>query len=125
MAINRQDPTVSYNELFMNYLFHKVDVLAQYPNVIGAIAASQVIHERESTLAAPVIRAVVRDLKAYIKLKASLTGQRIIPVGVQAADITTTATPQVQYFAAGEPAERVDFYCVRFRHRSILFDAHE
>jgi hypothetical protein len=101
----------------MNYLFTKIDILTRYPNIVGVIAASQVIHERESTLAAPVIRAVVRDLKAYIRLKASLTGQRIIPVGVQAADVTTTALSQAQYFTAGDVKERVDFYCVG--HRSV------
>lgn len=116
MAVNRHAPSTSYNPTFMDYLFHKLDTLAQYPNVIGIIAASEVIHDRESTLAAPIIRAVVRDLKAYSQLKASLSGQRILPVGVQAADIMTTASSQLQYFTAGEPEARVDFYCVGNRY---------
>lgn len=86
--------------------------MAAYPNTIGAIPANGIINNRPSTVAAEPIRAVVRDVKQYMKLKNDSTGQRILPVGVSASDVATYRKTQFQYFSAGRRDEAIDYYCV-------------
>ena len=87
-----------------------------YSNILGVIADSETIDSRQNTRAAPFIRALVRDLKRYMRVQISINNQRILPVGVQAADMMTLALPQVMYMTAGSPEERVDFYCHKNYH---------
>lgn len=101
----------------MSHFFNVADILSAYPNCIGLIAGNEIINNRNTLRAAPVVRAVVRDLKRYLRLKHAVTGQRILPVGYSAADARGLERPTRDYLAAGEEAERLDFWSVSIRHK--------
>ena len=63
-----------------------------------------------SVTAAPVIRAVVRDLKKYMGLKNEVIEQRVLPVGYSAADVRELNKASLDYLSAGDEASRVDFW---------------
>jgi 1,3-beta-glucanosyltransferase GAS5 len=57
--------------------------------------------------AAPYVKAIVRDMKAYIKKHL----KRAIPVGYSAADVASNRMQMAEYLNCGDNAdERVDFY---------------
>ena len=110
-GIEDLDSQKIYSKSLLESYFKKVDLLAVYSNILGVIADSETIDSLQNTRAAPCIRALVSDLKRYMRVQVSINNQRILPVGVQAADMMTLAIPQVMYMTAGSPEERVDFYC--------------
>lgn len=106
-------PHDSYTTENMSHFFRTADVLSAYPNCLGLIAGNEIINNRQSLCSAPVIRAVVRDVKRYLRLKSQMTGQRVLPVGYSAADVRNLEQPTRDYLAAGDEAERIDFWSVR------------
>ncbi|KAI0010512.1 Glucanosyltransferase-domain-containing protein [Xylariaceae sp. FL0662B] len=108
-AIDREAPFESYTADLLHRHFKTVDCMAAYPNTLGLVAANEVINSIPSTAAAPVVRAVVRDVKRYMGLAAAW-GQRVLPVGVSSADVRSLLKPQFDYFGAGSDAEGIDFY---------------
>lgn len=106
------DPLGSYNAENLSHYFRAADALAAYPNCLGLIAANEVINDFHSANAAPVIRAVVRDLKRYLRLKHEVTGQRILPVGYSASAVMSLEGSTRDYLAAGDEASRIDFWSV-------------
>ena len=84
--------------------------MASFPNTLGLLAANTVINGDTTLPAAPVIRAVVRDLKKYMSMRHRLTGQRVLPIGYNAA--TTSARDQtiLEYLSLGDQA--IDFWTV-------------
>lgn len=97
----------------MSHFFKTADVLAAYPNSLGIIPGITIINDVSTIHAAPVIRAVVRDLKRYLTLKHEVTGQRVLPVGYDAADVRSIERPTREYLAAGAEGSRIDFWAVR------------
>jgi hypothetical protein len=67
--INRLDSQSSYNPASVSVFFRTVDAMAIFPNTLGIIAASQVVNNPASSSAAPVIRAIIRDLKIYMQIQ--------------------------------------------------------
>ncbi|TKA83596.1 hypothetical protein B0A55_00400 [Friedmanniomyces simplex] len=87
--------------------FHLVRELSQYSNVLGFVVTGHIINRRHATKMAEVLRACIRDTKAFLHF---LQRNRHIPVGVSACDVREFVIPQLRYFSAGAPSERADFF---------------
>lgn len=113
-SINRAEPLKSYHEPSMKEYFQTVDMMAQYPNTLGMLAGNEVINGQSSLKCAPVIRAVIRDLKRYMKLRNEANGQRILPIGYTHADVGLMDTTVLDFLSQGDPASSIDFWTVSF-----------
>jgi hypothetical protein len=82
-----------------------VSQTAKHLNVLG-YSISQVVHTATSTKLAPLHRAAVRDTKLFLQK----SGSRPIPVGAGLAAGQMNRRQTMRFMAAGEAAERVDFY---------------
>ncbi|CAN6644773.1 1,3-beta-glucanosyltransferase Gas5p [Trichomonascus vanleenenianus] len=106
-SINRANPAPSYNAAYLQTVFATIDAFKGYDNVLGFFAANEVINSANTTSAAPYVKAVVRDMKAYIKKQC----KRKIPVGYSAADVSENRWEQMQYFNCGEEDDaRLDMF---------------
>lgn len=105
-AINRANPTCSYNAFYLKNVFDVSDAFSKYDNTLGYFAGNEVINDEKTTGAAKFTKAVIRDLKAYIKNHS----QRQVPVGYSAADIKTNRKEQIEYFTCGDAASAADFW---------------
>jgi hypothetical protein len=85
--------------------------MASFPNVLGALVTEHLINNLDSEGCAPVMRAVVRDLKQYMDLKHRLSGQRPLPVGFGGGSYKYDRKI-VDYMTAGDRASCVDFWTV-------------
>ena len=112
MCIIRNTPYESYKAETMNSFFQTVDIMTQYPNVLGILAAHLLINNDASKYCAPVISAVVRDLKRYMKLRNDIFGQRILPVGYGGATTNDRDRAVVNYLSSGDDQHRIDFWTV-------------
>ena len=86
--------------------------MASFPNVLGALIAEHLINDSDSEKCAPVIRAVVRDLKHHMQLKHRLYGQRHLPVGFGGGQYKYDRKV-LDYMTAGDRDSCVDFWTVR------------
>jgi 1,3-beta-glucanosyltransferase GAS5 len=120
-AIQRNAPLESYTPSLLQHYFKSLDCMAQYDNTLGLIVANEVINSIPSTPAANVVRAVTRDVKKYMAIAAELTGQRILPVGVSAAQVMQIIKPQFEFLTGGNPEEALDFYSVSYREADPEF----
>lgn len=111
-AINRADPYGSYHSTAMTEYFQTVKAMAEYPNTLGLLAGNGIINSPSNQNAAPIIKAVVRDLKRYMKLQNTATGQRILPIGYTAAGIDLLDTTVLKYLSLGNLANSIDFWTV-------------
>lgn len=106
-SIARNDAKCSYNTMYLNEVLASVNHLAQYDNVLGFFAGNEVINDEESTSAATYVKAVVRDIKTFIKNKKL----RSIPVGYSAADIEENRLETAHFFNCGDDEmARVDMF---------------
>jgi hypothetical protein len=106
-SINRDDPSGSYNAVYLHSVFATIDAFAKYPNTMAFFSGNEVIHDhRNTTLAAPYVKATDRDMRAYIKARK----YRKIPVGYSAADVSTNRQQTADYFSCGTEDERSDFF---------------
>lgn len=112
-AINRLDAYGSYHPTAMAEFFQTVDIMAQYPNTLGLLAGVAIMNSNISQKAAPVVKAVVRDLKRYMKMHNAANNQRILPVGYAAATVEQLDTRALDYLSLGDPASSIDFWTVR------------
>ena len=111
-AINRIDPYNSYHGTAMTEFFQTVNIMAQYPNTLGLLAGVGLVNSKATEKAAPVVKAVVRDLKRYMKLQNIACGQRILPIGYTAATLDQLDTAVLDYVSLGDPASSIDFWTV-------------
>ncbi|MCJ1432647.1 beta-glucanosyltransferase [Xylographa pallens] len=106
-SINRQDPAPSYNAVYLQSIFATIDAFAKYSNTLAFFSGNEVINETTaSTVTAPYIKAVTRDMKQYIGDR----GYRQIPVGYSAADVTTNRYETAEYMNCGTDDQRSDFF---------------
>lgn len=106
-SIARDDGECSYNTMYLNEVLATVKLMAKYNNTLGYFAANEVINDDESTGVAPYVKAVVRDMKTFIKN----TGLRKIPVGYSAADVKENRLETAHYFNCGDDEmARVDMF---------------
>ncbi|GME89843.1 hypothetical protein B5S28_g160 [[Candida] boidinii] len=104
-AISRINPGCSYNADYLQHIFAVVDEFSQYNNTLGFFAGNEVVNDVDSLYTAPYIKAVVRDLKKYIKAR----DYRSIPVGYSAADVAEVRVELAHYLNCGNDTDaRVD-----------------
>jgi hypothetical protein len=111
-CIRRTNPLASYTPETVGHFFQKIDVMARFPNTLGCLIADHLINNTTSELCAPVITAVVRDLKKYMTLRHRASGQRILPVGLGGAEYKDNLKV-VSYLTTGDESSRIDFWTVR------------
>ena len=112
-AINRVAPYESYNYTNIASYFKTVDEMAKYPNTLGLLVADELVMDQSSFSSAPVIKAVVRDLKKYMNLKHKATKQRVLPIGYNVGSIVgPTSSMLLSYLAGGDSESSVDFWAV-------------
>ncbi|KAJ2965708.1 hypothetical protein NQ176_g10486 [Zarea fungicola] len=105
-SINRADPAPSYNAAYLQSIFATVSEFAKYKNTLAFFSGNEVISKINETYNAPYIKAVTRDLRAYIKAQAS----RPIPVGYSAADVSENRLETALYMNCGPDEVRSDFF---------------
>jgi len=108
-SLNRKDEESiqrSYNDVYLQSIFATVDVFAKYDNTLLFYSANEVINDEATSFAAPYVKAVTRDLRAYIKSR----GYRSIPVGYSAADVEVNRFQMAQYMNCGPDEVRSDFF---------------
>lgn len=105
-ALNRADPHPSYNDVYLQYIFATVEMFAQYDNTLAFFSGNEVINDGPSSKAAPYVKAVTRDLRAYLRAR----NLRHVPVGYSAADVDTNRLEMAEYMNCGSEEERSDFF---------------
>lgn len=106
-SIARDDGKCSYNTMYLNEVLATVLKMAKYDNTLGYFAANEVINDDESTKVARYVKAVVRDMKTFIKNRKL----RLIPVGYSAADVAENRLETAMYFNCGDDEmARVDMF---------------
>ncbi|KAG5417866.1 gel1 [Candida metapsilosis] len=106
-SITRVDPKCSYNSDYLQEVFASAQAFAQYNNTLGFFAGNEVINDGPSLQAAPYVKAVVRDLKTFLKNRS----YRAIPVGYSAASVAEYRLSSGLYFNCGDnDLARIDMY---------------
>jgi len=105
-AINRDYPEGSYNDVYLQHVFATIDVFKGYTNTLGFFSGNEVVNNANNTAAATVVKAVTRDMKAYIKKQS----KRTIPVGYSAADVAENRRQMADFMNCGSNDERSDFF---------------
>ncbi|KAF2165358.1 glycoside hydrolase family 72 protein [Zasmidium cellare ATCC 36951] len=112
--INRLDPRNSYNSDTMAGLFQIIDAMSTFPNTLGVFAAYDLINNPESLQCAPIVAAVVRDVKRYMAIKHRTVGRRILPIGcggnINANAIDNTV---MRYLSSQDLESRIDFWACK------------
>ena len=96
----------------MASFFKTVDLMASFPNTLGLLVASALVNNDATMPAAAVIKAVVRDLKQYMRLKHDAEGQRVLPIGYSAATGGARDGRLLNYLTAGSDGAGLDFWTV-------------
>lgn len=106
-SITRSNADCSYNTDYLQEVFATVSEFAQFDNTLGFFAGNEVINDGPSLEAAPYVKAVVRDMKTFIKNR----NFRTIPVGYSAASVNELRLPTGLYFNCGDDEmARIDMY---------------
>lgn len=111
-VIKRLDPYTSYHRPAMDDFFQTVRMMSSYPNTLGLLVASKLVNDRDTEKAAPVAKAVVRDLKRYMKRQYEAHHQRILPIGYDAATTDNRDMTVLNYLSLGDRASSIDFWTV-------------
>lgn len=97
----------SYNTMYLNEVFATMTMMSQYNNTLGFFAANEVINDVDTTPAATVVKAVVRDMKNFQRGN----NLPLIPVGYSAADVESNRLESALFFNCGDDdMARVDMY---------------
>jgi hypothetical protein len=110
-CISRVDPE-SYNPDNMTSFFKRVDTMARFPNTLGLLVSSELINSDETMPIAAILKAVVRDLKKYMKIQNGAHGQRVLPLGYQAATAQVRDQEVLEYLTAVGGESSLDFWAV-------------
>ncbi|KAF3940499.1 hypothetical protein ABW19_dt0206611 [Dactylella cylindrospora] len=105
-SISRDNPALSYNEVYLQHVFGTMDVFSQYPHTMAYFAGNEVVNNETNTAAATYVKATVRDMKAYQTARRL----RAVPIGYSAADVAQNRQLIAEYMNSGPDAERVDFH---------------
>ncbi|KAK4565832.1 hypothetical protein LTR86_003681 [Recurvomyces mirabilis] len=97
-----------YNAETMISNFRLVEELAAHPNVLGFVVSGSSMNTVRDTKVAEVLRACIRDTKAFLHAR----GKRAVPVGATVSDLAMLRLPFLQYISSGPPAERADFAAI-------------
>ena len=72
-SLNRADNAsiaLSYNDVYLQFIFSTIDAFAKYDNTLLFFSGNEVINDNATSFAAPYVKAVTRDMKAYINARA-------------------------------------------------------
>ncbi|KEF57409.1 1,3-beta-glucanosyltransferase gel1 [Exophiala aquamarina CBS 119918] len=105
-SLNRANPGPSYNAVYLQNIFATIDKFQKYTNTLAFFSGNEVINDPETSITAPYIKAVTRDIRQYIRNR----GYRTIPVGYSAADVSENRMEMAQYMNCGTDDERSDFF---------------
>jgi 1,3-beta-glucanosyltransferase GAS5 len=112
ISLNREHEyalNASYNDDYLQRVFATTELFSKYDNTLLFFSGNEVIYTSEETWAAPYIKAVIRDIKRYLKER----GLRQVPVGYSATDLTENRVELGEYLNCGSnPASRADFYAI-------------
>jgi hypothetical protein len=111
-CISRVAPTESYNPSTMTSFFQRVDAMAKFPNTLGLLAATELINNDDSMPVAAVLKAVVRDMKKYMKIQNEANGQRVLPIGYQASTVKARDREVLKFLTAVGAESSIDFWAV-------------
>jgi len=93
-SLHREEPWTTYFDGYLNRTFAIVEAFKNYPNTLAFFSANEVIDKPgTATVVPPYLRAMQRDLKAYIAKHSS----RHIPVGYSAADVRDVLADTYNY----------------------------
>ncbi|EQK99598.1 Glycolipid anchored surface protein GAS1 [Ophiocordyceps sinensis CO18] len=99
--------TLYWNDTQYDEYAKVMDTFQKYDNVLGFFVGNENIATKDSSPAAPFLKAAARDMKAYRDSK----GYRKIPVGYSAADIKELRPMLQDYLTCGDnSSEIVDFF---------------
>jgi len=102
------EPWTTYTPAYTKHIFEVIEVFSGYDNTLAFLAGNEVVHTEGSELVSPVyIKAVVRDMKAYITHQIP----RSIPVGYSNADHVEFRTSLSEYLACGDIGY-IDFFAI-------------
>jgi len=102
------EPWTTYTPAYIKHVYEVIEVFAGYDNVIAFLAGNEIVHSEGSELVSPkYIKAVVRDMKAYITHQIP----RSIPVGYSNADHVEFRVSLSEYLACGDIGW-VDFFAI-------------
>lgn len=107
-SLNRDDPSESYNSVYLQSVFATITAFQNYTNTLAFLSGNEVINDVNNTNCAPYVKAVVRDMKQYIGSQ----GYRAIPVGYSAADVSQNQEILADYLNCGTDDQRSDFYAI-------------
>ena len=103
----RQDkPAQSYNHVYLQNIFATIDEFQKYSNTLLFFSGNEDINDVPTSVTAPYVKAVTRDMKQYIGNRK----YRPIPVGYSAADIDDNRIETAHFMNCGTPDERSDFF---------------
>jgi len=103
-SIDRSDP--QWTTTLLDRYTSVVDAMATYSNVIGFFAGNEVPNNLTYTGSAAIVKAAVRDTKAYIKQK----NYRTMGVGYAADDDQTVRAQVASYLNCGDVDSSIDFW---------------
>jgi hypothetical protein len=93
-SLNREEPWTTYFDGYLNRTFAVIEAFKDYPNTLAFFSANEVIDKPgTATVVPPYLRAMQRDLKAYIAKHVD----RPIPVGYSAADVRDVLADTYNY----------------------------
>lgn len=110
--LNRYEPWTTYNPDYLEHIFKVLEHFSPYNNTLCFFAGNEIVNDRRSAqVSPPYIKALVGDMKTYIKKHFS----RPIPIGYSAADDLNYRVPLSSYLECSEESSgdySVDFYGV-------------
>ncbi|KAK9446418.1 Glucanosyltransferase-domain-containing protein, partial [Limtongia smithiae] len=106
--IDSDYPYDSYNAVLLQHNFATIDNFKNYTNLLGFVAANEVVNNVNNTDAATILKAVIRDMRAYIDAQSD----RAIPVGYCAADVIENVYLLANYLNCGDDDTHAQFYGV-------------
>lgn len=107
-SLNRYEPWTTYTPMYLEHIFKVIEQFSGYNNTLAFFAGNEIINDERSAMYPHYIKAVVRDMKAYI----AKNSPRTIPVGYSAADDLRYRKSLSNYLECGEANSTVDFYGV-------------
>lgn len=105
-SIRQDKPAQSYNHVYLQNIFATIDEFQKYSNTLLFFSGNEDINNVQTSVTAPYVKAVTRDMKQYIGNRQ----YRPIPVGYSAADIDDNRIETAHYMNCGTPDERSDFF---------------
>ncbi|OQE38411.1 hypothetical protein PENCOP_c008G00490 [Penicillium coprophilum] len=105
-SINRDEPEMSYNDVYLQYIFATMEKFAKYDNTLAFFSGNEVVDDGPSSAAAPYVKAVTRDMRTFLRSRKL----RKVPVGYSAADVNTNRLEMAEYMNCGSDDERSDFF---------------